>query len=161
MNTFLYKTLAISTLIIANIMPAQANDSFSHTILNLPGDPQIKKPWFKIINNQADWEEHFYASAASITYPTGMAPVAPVLDFENYQVLSGSLGMRSSGGYYLAIENVKQFEKAMYIHVLDVRPGSNCAVTMALTYPSITTLVKKMDKPIQFSVSELVHQCAE
>jgi len=155
------KLLATIVLLTAIVIPAQATDGFSHTLVTLPSDPHIEKPWFKVIDNQADWEAHFYASTATITYAADTAPVAPVLDFENYQVISGGLGMRSSGGYYLAIESVKQVGNNMYIHVLNVRPGSNCLVTMALTYPSVTIVVKKADKPIRVSVSELIQQCAE
>lgn len=161
MNKLLRKVWVIFALLIVVVAPTQATDAFSHTVLTLPSNPGIDKPWLKIIDNQADWETHFYASAAAITYPVGMAPVAPVLDFENYQVISGGLGIRFSGGYYLAIESVKQFEEAMYIHVFDVIPGSGCLVTMALTYPSMTILVKKTTAPIKFTVSKLINQCAE
>ena len=149
--------LAVITLMIASVTPSQASDIFSHAVLTLPDDPRINDPWFKIIRNQADWEAHFYATTAAITYPDSMAPTAPVLDFQNYQVISGGLGIRSSGGYSLAIQSVHKIEEAMYIHVLSVSPGPGCVSFSAITYPSITILVKKTDTPIKFTISELIN----
>lgn len=161
MKRLLQKLLAGIVLMAAIIMPSQATDVFSYAVLTLPDDPRIDEPWFKIIRNQADWESHFYATTAAITFPESMAPVAPVLDFDSYQVISGGLGMRSSGGYYLAIESVYELESTMSIHVLNVSPGSGCLVSFGFTNPSITFLVKKTDKAIKFAVTELINQCAE
>jgi len=161
MYKLLRKALAVITLMMAVIVPAQSAEFFSHAVLTLPGDIGVDQPWVKIIRNQSDWESHFYASTAAITYPESMAPIAPVLDFENYQVISGGLGARSSGGYYIAIESVHELESAVFIHVLDVGPGAGCTVSFWLTNPSITFLVKKTDKPIKFTVSKLINQCAE
>ena len=161
MKKILRKVLTVITLMVAGTVPSQSADIFSHAVLLLPDDPRIDEPWFKIIRNQHDWESHFYASTAAVTYPDSMAPVAPILDFENYQVISGGLGVRSSGGFSLAIESVYELESAMFIHVLDVRPGPGCMVTMAITHPSITIVVKKTDTPIKFTVSKLISPCAE
>lgn len=161
MKILLRKLLAIVTLMVVVVAPSQSADTFSHSVLLLPDNPRINEPWVKIIGNQENWESHFYATTAAITYPESMAPVAPVLDFKKFQVISGGLGMRSSGGYYIAIESVHELENAMFIHVLDVRPGPECVVPAALTNPSITFLVKKTDKPIKFTVSKLINQCDE
>ena len=161
MKTLLCRALAVITLMMVIVVPAQSAEVFSHAVLSLPGSLRSDKPWVKIIRNQTDWESHFYATTAAITYPESMAPIAPVLDFEDYQVISGGLGGRSSGGYYIAIESVHELEKAMVIHVLDVRPGPGCVVSFWLTNPSITFLVKKTDKPIKFTVSTLINPCAE
>ena len=161
MNKLLRKVLVIVTLMLNGLTPSQSADFFSYSVLRLPAAPEINKPWVKFISNQSEWEAYFYATTAAITYPQSMAPVAPVLDFERYQLISGGLGVRPTGGYYLAIESVFELENAMFIHVLDVRPGSACVVSFAFTNPSITFLVKKTDKPIKFTVSKLINQCAD
>ncbi len=169
MKSSMRQIVIFASLIVAFAVPSQSSaillsvpyEAFSHTVLHLPDNPRYEKPWLKIIRNQQDWEAHFYATTAAITFPASMAPVAPVLDFENYQVISGGLGVRSSGGYALAVESVVDLVGDLYIHVLDIRPGSSCLVTMATTYPSVTILVKKTAAPIQISVAKLINQCAE
>lgn len=155
------KVLVAITLMLVNVVPAHSAEVFSHTVLSLPRALSSDKPWVKIIRNQTDWESYFYATTAAITYPESMAPIAPVLDFENYQVISGGLGGRSSGGYSIAIDSVHELESSMVVHVLDVIPGPGCVVSFWLTNPSITFLVKKTDKPIKFTVSTLINPCAE
>lgn len=161
MKKLLVEILASIPLMVAASVPVYATDVFSHTVLLMPHELGNEKSWLKVIKNQQEWEEYFYSTMAAITYVQGKAPVAPELDFKNYQVIAGGLGLRSSGGYTLAIDSVRQFEDVMYIHVLDIRPGPGCVVTAALTYPSITVLVKKTETPIRYSVSELIASCAE
>lgn len=153
--------LAIVALMMASTMPSQAFDTFSYTVLTLPDDPRIDEPWLKVIHDQDDWESHFYATTAAVTYLEGTAPVATVFDFEEYQVISGGLGFRSNGGYYLAVASVNELEEVLLIHVLDISAGSTCLTTAAITHPSMTLLVKKTDKPIKISVTELTDQCPE
>lgn len=164
MNNILCKVLVMSALMLTGLSPSESADVFSHSVLTLPDDPKIEESWVKIIRNQSKWESHFYATTAAITYPENLAPVAPVLDFENFQVISGGLGRQFISGHYLAIESVHELESEVIIHVLSVGPKSGCLVyaTLFPTYPSITFLVKKTDKPINFTVSELIiKQCAD
>lgn len=161
MKISLHKILAVMILVMAVQVPAYSDEVFSHTVLLMPHELGNEKPWLKLIKSQQEWEDYFYSTMAAITYPQGKAPVAPEMDFNNFQVIAGGLGLRSSGGYNLAIDNVRQFGGVTYIHVLDISPGPGCLVTTALTYPSITVMVKKTETPIRYSVSSLISPCAE
>lgn len=161
MKKLFCKILAIVAMMIGLINASQAFDTFSYTVLTLPDDPRIDEPWLKVISSQDDWEAHFYATTAALTFLASEAPIAPVLDFGQYQVISGGLGERSSSGYYLAVESVQELEDEVLIHVLNVSPGSTCVVGFAISYPSITMFVKKTDKPIKISTTDLIHQCTE
>lgn len=150
-------------LILTSVVPCYAEsivaveevDLFSHTILTLPNEPQENEPWVKIMQTQEEWEAFFYTTTQF------RVPAAPVFDFAQYQVISGGLGMHSSGGFYLAIERVFEHENTVSVHVLNITPAAGCPVTFALTYPAITFLIKKTDKPIHFSLSDLVQSCSE
>lgn len=136
-----------------------ASDVFSHTILTLPDHPKIENPWSRIISDQKDWESFFYAQTAHITYLQGEAPVAEKIDFEKYQVLTGGLGVKPNGGYSLTIESVVEQSNAIQVHILDIKPDTDCFPFMAMTYPSATILVKKTDKPFKFISSLLIRKC--
>ena len=161
MKKLLDKILVFIALLIAGLMPVYSADIFSHTVLLMPNDLDNEKPWVKVIKNQQEWEAYFYATTAAVSYPIGKAPVAPKLDFNHYQVIAGGLGLRFSGGYSLSIDSVHTSEDAMTIHLLDIRPGVRCLVTMGLTQPTITIMVKKTDNPIHYIVSEVIFPCAE
>lgn len=136
-------------------------DIFSHTVLTLPDDPRNVEPWSQVINNQDEWESFFYAQTAHITYPQGEAPIAAEFDFEKHQVLTGGLGVRSSGGHSLVVEGVFELDNVINIQVLEIRPDTQCIVPAVISYPSATVLVKKTDKPFQFTVTQLVNECLD
>ncbi len=159
---YLYKKIILITFIIMTVNIANAADEiFSHTVLTLPDNPRNEEPWNQVINNQKDWESFFYAQTAHITYPEGEAPIAEKFDFEKYQILASGLGARSTGGHSLVVKGVMELNNVIDIQVLEISPGTNCMVTTAFTYPSATILVKKTDKPFQFTVTQLVTQCLE
>ncbi len=114
-----------------------------------------------VISSQEDWESFYNQPLAYMSFLEGTIPTAPVLDFENYQVLAGGLGVQSHGGSLLVVEEVQELEGSIAVHVLLVRPSSNCLLPMVISYPSTAILVKKTDKPFTFSVSQLVDECVE
>ena len=161
MKKLLSQILVFIALLIAGLVPVYSADIFSHTVLSMPYDLDNDKPWVKVIQNQEEWEAYFYATTAAVTYLQGQAPVAPKLDFDHYQVIAGGLGLRFSGGYSLAIENVYTTKNAMTIHLLDIHSGVRCLVTWGFTQPTITIMVKITDKPMRYIVSEVITPCAE
>lgn len=161
MQKLLRKILLGITLMMSLASPVYSADVFSHTVLSMPYDLDNDKPWVKVIKNQQEWEAYFYSTTAAITYPVGEASVAPKLDFNHYQVIAGGLGTRISGGYALSIQSVHISETAMTLHVLDITPGVQCLVTMGITQPTVTVMVKKTDKPIRYIISDVVAPCSE
>ena len=141
------------------ISTAYSSDFFSHTVLSLPDDPRIEEPWSKTITTQQEWESYFYSTTAHMTFPQGEAPIAPQLDFVNYQILAGGLGMKSSGGNILSVENVQELDDIIDIHVLAIKPGASCFSIEMISYPSTTILVKKTDKPFRFTISNATAEC--
>lgn len=134
-------------------------DVFSHTVLTLPDDPRNEESWSQAISSQDEWESFFYAQTAHITYPQGEAPIAAEFDFEKHQILTGGLGVRSSDGHSLVVEGVFELDNVINIQVLEIRPDIQCIVPAVISYPSATVLIKKTDKPFQFTVIQLVNEC--
>ncbi|BCG64381.1 MAG: hypothetical protein methR_P2154 [Methyloprofundus sp.] len=136
-----------------------ANDAFSHAVLSLLDDPRNEEAWSMVINSQEDWESFYNQPLAYMSFLAGTIPTAPVLDFENYQILAGGLGMQSHGGAFLTVETVQELENSISVHVLLVRPGPDCTLPAVISYPSTAILIKKTDKPFSFSVSNLIDEC--
>jgi hypothetical protein len=153
-----HKAVTLFVLMIT-MSTAYSSDFFSHTVLSLPDDPRIEEPWSKTITTQQDWELYFYSTTAHMTFLQGEAPVAPQLDFENYQILAGGLGMKPSGGNILSVENVQELDDIIDIHVLSITPGASCVSIAMISYPSTTILVKKTDKPFRFTISNAIAEC--
>lgn len=159
MNTFLKKTCLLVALLFVTITAANARDAYSHLVLVLPDEPRNEQSWTRVINSQDGWEELFNESLAYTLYLDGEAPVAPVFDFNQYQVLSGGLGVRDTGGYQLVVSRVEERDSDVLIHVLMVRPSENCLSPMMISYPSATVLVKRMNKPFSFLVVQSIDEC--
>ena len=136
-------------------------NTFSHTVLTLPDHPMINEPWSKVITNQKDWESFFYAQTAHISYFEGQAPSPENLDFDNYQILTGGLGVKNSGGYSLIVEGVFELDDEIDLRVLEIKPSENCLTPAVMSYPSATVLIKKTNKPFKLSISKLINECLD
>lgn len=159
MNNIL-KNISITIIFIMSLISSsQASESFSHSVLTLLDDPRNEKPWTLILNNQQDWEDFYNKPLAYMTFPQGEAPVAPKIDFERYQVLTGGLGVKNTGGFQLVVNNVRELDNELLVHVLVVRPSANCLTIQQVSYPSTTILVEKNNKPFKFVVSQLIDEC--
>ncbi|NOQ15496.1 MAG: hypothetical protein GQ581_00380 [Methyloprofundus sp.] len=157
----LFKKMLTILILTFTATTVHSNDAFSHAVLSLLDDPRNEESWSMVISSQEDWESFYNQSLMYISFLEGTAPTAPVLDFENYQVLAGGLGMHSAGGTLLVVDKVQELGDSIAVHVLIVRPSSNCLLPMVISYPSTAILVKKTDKPFTFSVSQLVKECVE
>lgn len=159
MPTLLKKITLMTALILATITTAKASDTFSHTVLLLPDDPRIETQWSRTIGSQEEWESFFNQSLTYMTFLVGQSPIAPALDFEQHQIVTGGMGVQNTGGYLLSVNQVSELENEIIIHTLMIRPSANCLVPLAISYPSTTILIEKTNKPIRFSLSQLVDEC--
>lgn len=138
----------------------QASELFSHSVLILPDGINFRSdvPWTRIIKTQNEWDL-FYDEAVALSLLDTTSRPDPQIDFENFQVVAGGFGSRSSGGYIVSVESVLEFEHVIYVNVLDIRPGHSCGTTSAITHPSAIIVIKKTDKPFKFFVSQYTREC--
>ena len=153
---FLVAALMMSTVIVAQEVPS----IFSHTVLKLPFDYQSEEPWSKIIHTQAEWEL-LYNELLDDNLAEGNTVdfIIPQIDFETFQVVTGGIGFRPSSAYSVSVGKVIELSDVIHIEVFVINPGGNCSVSADVAYPSTTILIKKTDKPIQFSSSQLIFEC--
>lgn len=150
-------TLLIATTVCADSLPYEF---FSHAVVNLPLEVKSEEPWVKVITTVEDWNLFYSDLLWDGTSEPAEILTAPTIDFDSYQLLVGGLGLQMNGGFSVSIRKVIEFPDSLWIDVLIVRPGKDCIVTMALTYPTVAVLIKKTTKPIQFSFSDLIINCS-
>ena len=84
----------MAVLLLATITTVKASDSFSHTVLSLLDDPRIDASWSRVIDSQDEWESFYNEPLAYIFFAQDSEiPTASVIDFEQYQILTGGLGV--------------------------------------------------------------------
>ena len=152
-------TLAASAVVNANA-ESTSYELLSHAVLNLPAEFKADTPWSKTITTNAEWNSFYSELLQDSSSAPGDPVTAPAVDFDTYQLVAGGLGMQSSGGYSVVVRKVSDLSATLLIDVLVVRPGDNCLVPTVITYPTVAVLVKKSDKPLQFSLSNLTLDCS-
>lgn len=162
-----YKKIMIALIMVATTS-AHAADAFSHSVLILLDNPRIDTAWSKTISSQEEWEKFYYAPLAYMTFAADYEfPVPSTIDFEEYQILTGGIGVKFSNNifteYSLSVEKVIEAENEIVIHVLDISQVPTCAVIEPFigfpTYPTATVVVKKTDKPFRLDTSKLTENC--
>lgn len=136
-----------------------AYELLSHVVLNLPSEVKSDTPWSRTITTSTEWNSFYNDLLQGTTSTAAETVAAPVIDFDVYQMVAGGLGMRPTGGYSVVVGKVYELSESLLIDVLVVSPGKTCAVTQAITYPSVAILVKKTSKPLQFFLSNLTLDC--
>ena len=92
----------------------------------------ITTPRRQVVTSRGTW----LAAWAEINGSLTPAPPAPSVDFGEEMVVLVAMGERTSGGYAIGITNVAEDPDGRYVEVLEVSPGTGCAVTLALTQPA-------------------------
>ncbi|MEM9983875.1 MAG: protease complex subunit PrcB family protein [Bacteroidota bacterium] len=113
------------------------------------GDRGAEKASEMILTNKVEWEQWWQGTQANADMPSEYEN----LDFDRYMLVAVSAGTKSSGGFSTSIQAVKVSGETLMVDVVDVQPGPNCFVTMAITYPVCVVKVKK----VAFKQSEFRH----
>ena len=160
---YLFRKIFLVTALMAMSAAAVAQEVpsiFSYTVLKLPFDHRNEEPWSKIIHSQEEWEL-FYSELLddNLAESNAVNFITPQIDFETFQLITGGIGFRPSGAYSVSVGKVIELSDVIHIEVFVISPGKNCVVTADVAYPSTTILIRKTDKPIQFSSSQLIFEC--
>lgn len=94
-------------------------------------------------NSKAEWET-FWASHGSNLHP---APKVPKVDFRKFTVLAAFMGHKSSGGFGIKIESVRDDGTNLVVTVKESFPSGMS--TMATTSPFHMIVTEKSNKPLK------------
>jgi hypothetical protein len=93
-----------------------------------------------------------------MVYGTG-GPARPPVDFSKREVLAVFDGTHSTGGYDVAVTDIKDENGRRVIYLRRTSPGDTCNVTPAITSPFKIISVSKSTLPITREEEEVVTQC--
>jgi len=112
---------------------------------------------FRPVRSQAEWNAMWNTLRIASVEPR---PTAPNIDFGKFTMLVAALGTRPTGGYAVRIGQVLDDGTTIHVSVFETRPGKNCVVTTALTYPIDIALIPHTELPVLFEVEAADHDCS-
>lgn len=116
----------------------------------------IEEAGNRLISSQEQWLE-FYKRFGSNRIP---APEAPSVNFEEQYVIVCLMGMRTSGGHLIELNEMQLEGETAKVKLTYVSPGQNCMVTEALTQPYLFALINKQSvSTAEFEVVERTDNC--
>jgi hypothetical protein len=74
---------------------------------------------------------------------------APTVDFEKYTLVGIFLGQRPSGGYGVAIKNIKKAKNELQVSIEERKPKPTDMVILMITYPYALVTVEKTTLPLK------------
>lgn len=91
------------------------------------------------------WERH----AAGFSIP----PERPVVEFGERMVIAAFAGTRSTAGYSIAIEEIRENNEFINVDVETRTPGDGCNPTDGITQPYHMVVLDDSDTPVNFNQS--------
>ena len=101
-----------------------------------------------LVIRDEDTFTEFWADHTALMAPQ---PAQPDVDFGERMVIAAFLGQRSTGGYNIQVEDIRENDEFMIVEVEIETPGDNCTLTQAVTQPHHVVVLDDSDKPVQFS----------
>jgi len=74
----------------------------------------------------------------------------PKIDFSKETVIAVFMGEKTTGGFSVAIENVKEENKKLIVKIKETKPGPKDMVTMVITQPFCFVKINSIDKEFIF-----------
>jgi len=74
----------------------------------------------------------------------------PFIDFSKETVIAVFMGEKTSGGYAVSVENVKQKGEQVIIQIKEIKPGPKDMVTMVITQPFCFVKINRVEKEFVF-----------
>ncbi len=127
-------------------MPSSSDPISFETVLNSQYSG-IRTPRRAVIRDAEQWRA-FIREATNVD---GTNPAAPAeVDFTREMVIVAAMGMRRSGGYSIAIENIFSAAGKLLVVVREVSPKTASMTTQALTAPLMAVRVARSNDPVSF-----------
>lgn len=108
-----------------------------------------------MIRDAKAWREVWERIHSSVS-PT---PPLPEIDFSQEMVVVVALGARPTGGYGIIVDRAYERDDRLEIIVRKQTPGKNCNLTQAVTEPVDIVRLPKIERPVIFRETEVVHEC--
>lgn len=110
-----------------------------------------------VIRDSSTWASMWLDIVGSVS----PAPPTPKIDFASHLVLVAAMGTQPSGGYTIAIDDVRTMNDDVWISVTETLPGDRCAVPAVITAPVSVVAVPRFSGKATFVEHTAVHDCRD
>ncbi len=108
-----------------------------------------------VVRDSGAWREAW----RTIHRPFIPPPPVPAIDFSREMVIVAALGTRSSEGYEVVFENVREDTAGIEIAVRVNEPARGCPVSAVLTQPIDLARIPASARPVRFRQRNVVVPC--
>lgn len=109
-----------------------------------------------VIRSMGSWSAFWSRLHANIT----PEPDLPSIDFERQLVIAAAMGLRSTGGYGIRVEEVSRTGEDIEVVVVESSPGPGCLTTQAFTAPATAIAVALPVGNVEFVEEAKTHECS-
>jgi Tfp pilus assembly protein PilV len=109
----------------------------------------------QVVRDQAAWQ----ALWTRLHVNASPAPALPAVDFTRDMVVVAAMGMKSHGGYKIAITAAAEDAGKVIVEVTETSPGARCMNAMMMTSPVVVAKVPRRAGEVSFNVVRKVVDC--
>ena len=109
----------------------------------------------QVVRDQAAWQ----ALWTRLHVNASPAPALPAVDFTRDMVVVAAMGMKSHGGYKIAITAAAEDAGKVTVEVTETSPGARCMNAMMMTSPVIVAKLPRRAGDVTFNVVRKVVDC--
>jgi hypothetical protein len=128
----------------------------SFEILEQGGNSGVRTGKAIAIHDAASWNTLWLEHKKNST----LASAAPAVDFSKQMVVAVFLGERRTGGYAVHIQTISAESGGLNVAYQERRPGKDCILIMAITFPYQIVRVARVDGPVTFSPELRIQNCS-
>ncbi len=107
------------------------------------GPAELPRPAGRMFNSAQELRRFLIAAMP------GREPDLPGIDFERREAVLLATGPRSSTGYAVEVENVREERGRVVVHVRERTPSLGDPVAARVTYPYRLITLPRRDKPVE------------
>ena len=86
-------------------------------------------------------------------------PAAPSVDFASNVVIVAAMGMKSSGGYSIDVNDVRTVAQDAWISITESSPGAMCSTAGVITTPVAVVIVQRFAGQVTFLEHAVQDNC--
>lgn len=74
----------------------------------------------------------------------------PKIDFSKETVIAVFMGEKTTGGYAISVENVKEVNEKLIVQIKEIKPGQKDMVALVITQPFCFVKINRVAKEVTF-----------
>jgi hypothetical protein len=106
---------------------------------------------FQVITSEKEWLGP-HGAPLPVDTAIPMDGAAIPVNFDTQMLILCAMGQQATGGYHIAITDVRETAQRITVTVKETRPAPNAMTTDALTQPYAIAVIAKNDRPVYFDL---------